>query len=32
VTSARLIADPAFARDLYLRGIHLLEQVAAARA
>jgi phosphate uptake regulator len=32
VTSARLIGDPAFARDLYLRGIHLLEQVAAAKA
>jgi phosphate transport system regulatory protein PhoU len=32
VTSARVVTDPDFARDLYLRGVHLLEQIAATEA
>jgi hypothetical protein len=26
ITSARLVTDPAFARDLYLKGVRLLER------
>jgi phosphate uptake regulator len=32
ITSARLVADPEFARDLYLRGVRLLERIEGVAA